>query len=340
MRLSRMLAAYTEALDELPNINSFSAPQLRKWLMTYRAGANADVSTLEKEGAAFVESLRKQKRDGYAELIARSVKRVTAIIGKDTPLQVITPSMMEQVYIELSNDLSPTTVGMHLRDIRTLLNKAKREGRVRYDIDPFVSVRIPTGTPRDLSITVEELRRVRDADLSGCARKRIARDLFMLSFYLGGANLRDILDYNFKTTDVFDYTRHKTRNMKQGEHRVVLSVQPEARAIIKKYLSRETGRLHFPYKYDYENFKRYMTRLLRAIGDDLGIERLVFYSARHTFAQLAFDLGISLEVMEYCMGQSVKANRPIYNYVKIMRRHGDEAMRKVIGEVSKVDESR
>ena len=72
----------------------------------------------------------------------------------------------------------------------------------------------------------------------------------------------------------------------------------------------------------------------------MGIERLVFYSARHTFAQLAFDLGISLEVMEYCMGQSVKANRPIYNYVKIMRRHGDEAMRKVIGEVSKVDESR
>lgn len=44
---------------------------------------------------------------------------------------------------------------------------------------------------------------------------------------------------------------------------------------------------------------------------------------------LSEQLGISLEVLEYCIGQTVKSNRPIFNYLKIMRRHADTAMRQI-----------
>lgn len=46
--------------------------------------------------------------------------------------------------------------------------------------------------------------------------------------------------------------------------------------------------------------------------------------------QIGFDLGIPLEVLEYCIGQSMKSDRPIYNYLKIMRRHADSAIRQII----------
>ena len=59
-------------------------------------------------------------------------------------------------------------------------------------------------------------------------------------------------------------------------------------------------------------------------------DRITFYSARKSFVQHGFELGIPLEVLEYCIGQSMKVNRPIFNYVKIMSRHADEAIRKIV----------
>ena len=47
-------------------------------------------------------------------------------------------------------------------------------------------------------------------------------------------------------------------------------------------------------------------------------------------AQFAFMIGIRTEVVEYCIGQSVKKNRPIYNYVRVMQKQADAAVRKVI----------
>ena len=49
-----------------------------------------------------------------------------------------------------------------------------------------------------------------------------------------------------------------------------------------------------------------------------------------SFVQHGFDLGISLEVLEYCIGQSMKNDRPIFNYLKVMRKHADEAIRTIL----------
>ena len=50
--------------------------------------------------------------------------------------------------------------------------------------------------------------------------------------------------------------------------------------------------------------------------------------------QHGFDLGIAVEVLEYCIGQSVKSNSPIFKSLKIMRRHADNAIRKIIDNVN------
>ena len=62
-------------------------------------------------------------------------------------------------------------------------------------------------------------------------------------------------------------------------------------------------------------------------------KRVVYYSARKSFVQHGFELGIPLEVLEYCIGQSMKKNRPIFNYIRIMRRIADETIRKILDNV-------
>ena len=72
-------------------------------------------------------------------------------------------------------------------------------------------------------------------------------------------------------------------------------------------------------------------RALNRAAEKLGIhQRISFYSARTSFVQHGFELGIPLETLEYCIGQSMKENRPIFYYVKIMRQHADLAIRQIL----------
>ena len=65
----------------------------------------------------------------------------------------------------------------------------------------------------------------------------------------------------------------------------------------------------------------------------LGIEKtLMFYSARKSFAQHAFDTGISTMVIDYLIGHSVSssAKGSIYHYVRATPEAANAALRKVL----------
>ena len=126
------------------------------------------------------------------------------------------------------------------------------------------------------------------------------------------------------------YERSKTKNKKRGDKTTVLLIQPEARAIINKYIA-NNGKLNISFKnYDYFLVSvDYQLRKLKKMAD-INQTRFSFYSAHKTFAQFAFEIGVRTEVIEYCIGQSMKSNRPIYNYVRVMQKYADEAIRQVI----------
>ena len=148
-------------------------------------------------------------------------------------------------------------------------------------------------------------------------------------FIWGGMNLADIVRNEFDR-DTISYVRKKTANKREGEKIVTFTIPEEAKKIIRKYISRN-GKLNFGYQFTYSNFQRYVNLCLKELAKKLGIKsNLSFYSARKTFSQFAFDLGIRTEIVEYCLGQSMKENRPIYNYIRIMQKQADAAIRMVI----------
>ena len=164
-------------------------------------------------------------------------------------------------------------------------------------------------------------------------KQRVARDIFMLSYYLGGINLIDLLAIDFRDVKVLEYIRHKSRNTKRSDKRISFTIQPEAKEIIDKWINKRTGRLDFGYKFSYKNFNLYITRAIKSLAKDVGVsnwQKVCYYSARKSFVQHGFDLGIPLEILEYCIGQSMKSNRPIFNYMKIMCKHADKAIRTIL----------
>ena len=78
---------------------------------------------------------------------------------------------------------------------------------------------MPISNIRELDLSVDELKRIRDVKLFKSVHI-MARDIFMLTYYLGGINLRDLMEYDFTKGNCMRYIRHKTRNSKKNENEI------------------------------------------------------------------------------------------------------------------------
>lgn len=165
----------------------------------------------------------------------------------------------------------------------------------------------------------------------------VARDVFMLSFYLGGMNLIDIMNTRF-VNDKVDYVRIKTRLKTEAEQHCLLPITEPAKMIINRWIDNKTKKLDFGYKFSYHNFSRYTCRSLASLAKDLGIkEKVVFYSARKSFAQYAFDLGIPDNVIDYCLAHSDKGRGIVRYYTKTRFKQAEIAINRVIDYINNPD---
>ena len=326
-KLRLKLNQYQDALDAIdPDV--YTASQLRDFI-----DKNTKIQTLTISQAAN-EHIKRQKKESTRESYERTIGYFVEQMG-DLPLEMITPSIVEDFMLKLEEKgLNTTTQGIHIRQLKSFILPQINMGNVIYKVNPFYNVSMPESQERELDITVEEFKLIRDSTFKE-KPLRVARDLFCLSYYLGGINLIDLMDINFKNTDVIDYVREKSSNMKRGEKRISLTIPPEAQPIIKRWIGRN-GKLDFGYNYTYDNFRKYVTSQIKRLAKKLAInKRVVYYSARKSLVQHGFELGISLEILEYSIGQSMKRNRPIFNYVRIMRSHADAAMRTILDNLTK-----
>lgn len=335
IKLRNLLNDYEERLQRIDSPDDYTCKELRDLLKSMRS--HASKVTFKQVSEHYQKELTEDGRGSYASMLKNSLRLFLDFTHGDVFLSEVSTITISEFERWLKRKgLSQTYISMTLSMTRTIINRAIRMQLVAYDIHPFTYWKRPTDAEREIDISVESVRAIRDAQ-PRLKKQRIARDIFMLSYYLGGINLIDLLDIDFRGVSVLEYTRHKSRNMKLSDKRISFTLQPEAKELINKWMNRNTGRLDFGYKFSYKNFLAYVTRSIKSLAKDLNLpdyNKVCYYSARKSFVQHGFDLGISLEVLEYCIGQSVKSNRPIFNYLKIMRKHADVAFRIILDNLS------
>lgn len=334
MQLRNLLNKYQEILNDTNGLAMLSSKELKNRLINYsEKDENIAIGIICKE---YVKELREDDRSGYAELIERCGKYFIEFAKGDIAAKDITPITIINFerFLRNKKKLNQTTTGMYLVRLRVLTNLARKRYFVKQDIPPFQDCKIPQSLERNLDLSVEQFCKLK-AYIPQSKIESIAKDLWFLSFYLGGMNLIDLLSIKFSNDKEIEYIRTKTKNTKCGDKRIGISIPIEALCIINKYRS-DDYRLKFGYSFTYRNFNRYIARTLQKIGRKININRLCFYSARKSFVQYGFELSVPLEVLEYTIGQSMKQNRPIYNYIRIMRKHSDEAVSKIIEYTNRV----
>lgn len=335
IKLRNLLNDYEERLERINSPEDYTCKELRDLLKSMRT--HSSKVTFKQVSEQYQKELIEDGRGSYAGMLQNSLRIFFEFTGGDVFLSEISTITISEFERWLKRKgVSQTYISMTLSMTRTIVNRAIRMQLVTYSVHPFTYWKRPADPERELDISVEDVRAIRDAQ-PRLKKQRIARDIFMLSYYLGGINLIDLLEIDFRGVSVLEYTRHKSRNMKLSDKRISFTLQPEAKELISKWMNRNTGRLDFGYKFSYKNFLAYVTRSIKSLAKDINIQdyrKVCYYTARKSFVQHGFDLGISLEVLEYCIGQSVKNNRPIFNYLKIMRKHADVAFRQILDNLA------
>lgn len=335
IKLRNLLNDYEERLERINSPEDYTCKELRDLLKSMRT--HSSKVTFKQVSEQYQKELIEDGRGSYAGMLQNSLRLFFEFTGGDVFLSEISTITISEFERWLKRKgVSQTYISMTLSMTRTIVNRAIRMQLVTYSVHPFTYWKRPADPERELDISVEDVQAIRDAQ-PRLKKQRIARDIFMLSYYLGGINLIDLLEIDFRGVSVLEYTRHKSRNMKLSDKRISFTLQPEAKELISKWMNRNTGRLDFGYKFSYKNFLAYVTRSIKSLAKDIDIQdyrKVCYYTARKSFVQHGFDLGISLEVLEYCIGQSVKNNRPIFNYLKIMRKHADVAFRQILDNLA------
>lgn len=334
-KLRSMMNDLQNKLDEINHQSLYSCKQIKDMLVSELDSQGKQNITYQKACSDFITDLKSEGRESYAVLIERSCRYFTEFTRGEIPMSDITPNMIEGFsrYLKTKRNIGNTTIGMMMSQIKAVINRNINSGYLRYDIHPFVNKKIPKSPVREVDISLESLNMIRESTPKE-KKYIVARDVFMLSFYLGGMNLIDIMNTRF-INDKVDYVRIKTRLKTETEQHCLLPITEPAKIIIDRWIDKKTRKLDFGYKFSYHNFSRYTCRSLATLAKDLGIkEKVVFYSARKSFAQYAFDLGIPDSIIDYCLAHSDKGRGVVRYYTKTRFKQAEIAINRVIDYIN------
>ncbi len=210
--------------------------------------------------------------------------------------------------------LVPNSISFYLKILRAVYNRAIEQG-LTEDRKPFRTVSTGMEKTRKRAISVGELKRIRDMDLSLYPERAFARDIFMFLFFCRGMSFVDAAF--LKKTDikngVLSYRRHKTNQP------LYVKMEREMMEIVDRYTIR--GSLYLlPFINDFGDAGRQysaaihrMNKSLKKIGKMLKLSiPFTTYVSRHTWATIAKRKNVALSVISEALGHDSETTTQIY----------------------------
>lgn len=331
-RIEFVFSQYKEKYDSIEDKEWLTALQIKQIIISKEKPSH--ISFLEFWRKR-INEIREEGRESYAKMNEDTVRVFTNAEG-DIPIHAINTLLIEHFKKWMTKKgYANGNIGLRLTHLKARINELIKSGVLETDVHPFVYTKIPTAEPKECDLTIEELRKIRNTVVEG-KRMQLGKDMLLLSFYLCGINLKDLLSVNL-SGNVLSFERTKTIHAKTGKSNITIPIHKEAKSIITKYISKK-GILDLGYSYTYPNLQKYINLCMRELKEHLGIKQtLCFYSARKTFAQFASELGIPDGAIDYCLGHSDKSKGVIRYYTKVKQKQAEIAINRVIDYVNDPD---
>jgi site-specific recombinase XerD len=232
--------------------------------------------------------------------------------------------------VKLKNDkigMSINSIGVHMRNIRTIFNQAITMGMVELSLYPFRKYKIGKETTRHRVLVAEQIALMHRKEIKD-PLMAWARDITMLSFFLIGINMKDLLHLKKIEDGRVNYVRSK------GKRPYSIKVYAEGIEIINRYHG-EKYLLNTLEKYSYyRNATKRINKKLKDLATLCGIDKpITTYYMRHSWATIARSLGISKDDISYGLGHQRPSLEMTEIYVEEDQDTIDNANRKVIDHI-------
>ena len=334
-QLLKQMSEIYKAFDQIEDTDYLTCSQLLDMIEEKIKGEKP--VTLHEAFQLYRDNKLRSTSDSTIRILDTAIAAIEPFFPENYPLKRLDAMKLFELRDYLTKKgLNSTTQLMYLGYLRGAVAFAVRYKKVQYEVMPVRDFDMPKNKIRNVGLTIEQLRTIRDKEFEGRYKEQMtfSRDLFMLSFYLCGMNLVDIMRLDFSKPSI-RFLRQKTMNYRPEDQSTEFTIQPEARELIDRLIVK--GQIQYKHKgRTYCSLTRTLNRHLKNVASACDIDsRLIYYSARKTFAQLANELMIKESVIEFCIGDSTSTgSKTIGNYIHVSKRMADAAIRKVFDAVA------
>lgn len=328
-------AILTKAKEAAKELKKFSFEKFESKFLI-KSGSGKDVFFhYSKIYKALIEEERIKTASGY-DLSMKSLKEYLKHKIKpatDLSFETVTVKFLENYekwMIDHGNTY--TTIGIYLRNLRAVFNKAIREHDIDKELYPFGENKyvIPEGESSKRSFEKSDLKKLFTYELPAESPIIKARAFWFFSYMANGMNVRDICELknsNF-SNDRFTFIRTKTkRTTKKKIRPIEVILTPPLKQIIAEYGTKSKN----PQQYVFQIFTygmtatekvracqtitRYINQHMKKLAKLVGVdEEISTYYARHSYSNISVNEGNSLEFVQEALGhQSITTTQAYFS---------------------------
>ncbi len=301
------------AVEELTTAGAFTFDALNNRLK----GATSD--TVNTAFRAKISAFNQQGQVGTATVYDTILKGIERFAGAHIPFDAVTVSWLVRYAAFLQSEgKKQTTIAIHLRHLRAILNEARRQGIVKEAQYPFGRGRfeIQEGEGRKMALTLEQIGRIARYDDGSDATAKY-RDYWLFLYLCNGINVADFVRLRYR--DIVNgeicFVRQKTARTTRTRKEIRVVVTDRMLAIIDRWGNPPApDRFIFPVLDGSEDAMRrklktqYLTRAINkrmaTIGEALGIGNISTYTARHSFATVLKRAGANIAYISESLGHN------------------------------------
>ncbi len=308
-----------KAVKIINSLNNFSFPEFQRQFNSAPANNKDVLEFLKLKKEKLTRENRLTSAESYQSTI-QSLKLFIPGASKHLEFADVTPDWLKD-YEDwmIQKDKSITTVGIYLRNLRSIFNEAINQGIINSTYYPFGKYKyiIPSAKNNKKALSLNDIKRVFNYQTK-TNNEEWAKDMWMLSYLCNGANVKDLALLRYRNLDnhSISFVRSKTKkSTKAHQVEIQVAIIPEIEVILNKWrtkggkgqdfifdildLNDSPGQVLAKIKQSTKTINKYMKR----IGEELELGMpLTTYTARHSFATILKRSGAPVEFISESLG--------------------------------------
>ena len=256
-----------------------------QFIQTKSEGSRANYKCALKSFAAFLEKDTFDISGITSSLMRRYEKYLIEKYGQDARAVSLYTALLSSIHTEARKTFNDNELG---------------EVLIRNPFDFYTPPKQKPALKR--TVEFDTIQKLIDIRKNVGEYHKLAIDIYLLSFCLMGTNVPDLYEATRKD-DVISYNRKKTRGRRYDKAEMQIRLEPICSSIVSGLIDEDNERAFRFYKNygTYEAVSDKANDRLKEVAKVLEVEPFTIYSARHTWASVAYSLGVPKSLINDCL---------------------------------------